>query len=481
MGSLRILFLSSSLLTDRILGYTSLLPRLAKEFQLTVWSTSKRMACNDALWDQVPAQAEPMPACREYPVPRTLVRRLNDFTWDYRLQNPSRLSMLRHIRDGQEKWWVKSLRPLAQGLAALGAQEPLESLATWVLDQDEPSLEARERLQELRPDLVVSLCPFLYDEPPVVSAARKLGIPTAAFITSWDNISIKHRLLGDYKAYMVWSDRMEYELKTWYPRLTQAPIFKVGPPQFDILRDDRYYLSRSEFCAPLGLDPAKPIIIHALGVANNIEEHYGALEFAKRVARGDAGDIQWVVRPHPFNAIADLKEQFKPYAPAVAIQETASDPRLERRHRFQSEQQIEDWVNTFRHANVVVHLSSTVAIDGALFDVPVVGMDYDPMPGSPRNTLAREVNHLWTHYKPVAESGGMRLGSNPDEVIAEVKEYLRNPARDAAERRRMAEFVCGYTDGRCAARMAGAVSEIFYNATGVRKRAPEPEQVHLNS
>jgi hypothetical protein len=45
----------------------------------------------------------------------------------------------------------------------------------------------------------------------------------------------------------------------------------------------------------------------------------------------------------------------------------------------------------------------------------------------------------------------------------------------------MAEFVCGYTDGRCAARMAGAVSEIFYNATGVRKRAPEPEQVHLNS
>jgi len=35
-------------------------------------------------------------------------------------------------------------------------------------------------------------------------------------------------------------------------------------------------------------------------------------------------------------------------------------------------------VNTFRHADVVVNFSSTVAIDAAIFDKPVVNLDFDP-------------------------------------------------------------------------------------------------------
>jgi CDP-glycerol glycerophosphotransferase (TagB/SpsB family) len=125
--------------------------------------------------------------------------------------------------------------------------------------------------------------------------------------------------------------------------------------------------------------------------------------------------------------------------------------------RFQDERQITDWVNTFRHADVVINLSSTVTIDAALLDRPVINLDYDPEPGQPQQELIREINHLWTHFKPVAESGGVWLVDNDEELITAVRTYLRHPELHREKRRWIAEYVCGYTDGRSGERVANAI------------------------
>jgi CDP-glycerol glycerophosphotransferase (TagB/SpsB family) len=167
------------------------------------------------------------------------------------------------------------------------------------------------------------------------------------------------------------------------------------------------------------------------------------------------GDAQLIVRPHPFHNQRELKALFAPFAPRVVLQQY--NPDEQRRLRSQDEQETDEWVNTFRHGDVVVHLSSTVAIDAALFDRPSVCMDYDPAPGQPHQAIVRDVNHRWTHYKPVAESGGTRLVNNPDELVSAVRAYLADPSLDRAERRQMAGYVCGYLDGQCGQRMVNAV------------------------
>jgi CDP-glycerol glycerophosphotransferase (TagB/SpsB family) len=196
--------------------------------------------------------------------------------------------------------------------------------------------------------------------------------------------------------------------------------------------------------------------VYAVGSPNFLHEHHGALEMAKRICQGELGDVQMLVRPHPIHDNSEMIELFRPYAPRVVLQQTA-EAGTELTARSQDESHIVEWVNTFRHADVVVNLSSTVTVDAAIFDRPVVNLDFDPEPGQPNQALVKDVNHLWTHFKPIAESGGVWLVNDWEELTMAVKTYLRQPELHREKRRWIAEYVCGYTDGKCGERMAQAV------------------------
>src|SRR6202011_4675287 len=159
-----------------------------------------------------------------------------------------------------------------------------------------------------RPDVIICTGPFRFSEPAIVAAAKRLGIPVLALITSWDNISIKDRMVLRYDGYIVWSERMKDELLNCYPHSSKVPLYTTGAPPFDVFFQPKRFLSREQFCRKIGLDPQRPIILHAMGVANGIDEHHGALELARRLARGELGDAQLVVRAHPFNNRQELRE-----------------------------------------------------------------------------------------------------------------------------------------------------------------------------
>ncbi|HEX3102240.1 MAG TPA: hypothetical protein VHQ01_10625, partial [Pyrinomonadaceae bacterium] len=121
--------------------------------------------------------------------------------------------------------------------------------------------------------------------------------------------------------------------------------------------------------------------------------------------------------------------------------------------------QIIEWVNTFRHADVVINLSSTVTIDAAIFDKPIVNLDFDPHPDQLDQQLINDVNHKWNHFKPIAESGGVWLVKDFDEMENAVKTYLRDPSLHREQRKWIVEYVCGYPDGNCGERMAAAIAD----------------------
>jgi hypothetical protein len=465
----RILVLSSSALTDRILVHSRVLARLRQQHQVHAWASSAGNCRFEKMWGDSGVEVENFPQVHPLKYfPHSYLRRLNDFAWDFYLMDPSRLSMLHHIRDRTQSWDVYALRYPGRVLARFGLHQRLEDRLEKLLIAADRSPEALERLRALKPDLVLSTGTFRKLEPPVVAAAKRLGIPVVGFVTSWDNISIKSRMVLKYDGYVVWSERMKQELLDYYPQSREAPVYVVGAPQFDVFFNPAFYLSREEFCVPLGLNPSKPVIVHAMGVANNVEEHYGALDLARRVVNNELGDAQLIVRPHPFHNERELGDLFHRFGPRVVLQQFPSDEN--RALRSQDIEDIKNWVNTFRHADVVVHLSSTVAVDAALFDRPSVCLDYDPAPGQPRQGIVRDVNHRWTHYKPVAESGGTRLVRNSEELVGAVKQYLADPSLDRPGRRRMTEYVCGYLDGRSGERMAEAILE-FVNVRAGRTQA----------
>lgn len=456
---LRIVALSSSLLTDRILFHTDFLPVVSNAAQIHLWTMSARQPDVLAnLATTTDSEIEAMPEIKPFKeFPYNYLRRLNDLAWDFRMRSPSRMSKIKHQR-GYKNLRMRALKPPARLLAALGAEGILESRLEQMLLDYPRSPEAQLRLSALRPDVLLTTGTFRYEEPAIYAEARKLGIPSLAFITSWDNVSTKNRMVFKYDGYLVWSERMRQELHEFFPYTKSAPMYVVGAPQFDVFFQPRFYQSREEFCAEQGLRPDLPIILYALGSPNFLKEHHGALFLAERLLRGDLGDAQMLVRPHPLHDNGREAQMLSNFGERIVVQRTGQTGTAVPA-RSQDEKQIKEWINTFRHADVVINLSSTVAIDAAIYDKPVVNLDYDPQPSQADQQLIKDINHRWTHFKPIAESGGVWLTKNPAETLEAVQTYLKHPELHRERRRWMAEFVCGYLDGRCGERMAESLLE----------------------
>jgi hypothetical protein len=461
---LKVLLLSSSLLTDRMFLHSDFLRVLSEGAQVKIWATSAKNPRFYDLWGRSNAQIEEFPKVAPFKgFPYNLLRRLNNSMWDFRFDRPSRQSMWKHVRSKDKSIYVTSTLIPARLLALIKAEKLVEDKLERILLRYPRSPESIKRLQAEKPAFILTTGPFQFEQPGVIAAAKKLGIPTIAFIPSWDNISTKDRLVFKYDGYIVWSEQTKRELYQFYPDARQVPVYVVGAPQFDTFFNKRYYLSRQEFCERYGLRPDLPIIVHALGSPNFLQEHDGALFLAKQVATGKLGDVQLIVRPHPIHDNREMTELFNEFAPRVILQHTA-EAGTALTARSQDENQIIDWVNTFRHADVVVNLSSTVTIDAAIFDRPIVNINYDSEPGQPNQELIKDVNHRWTHFKPIAESGGVWLVNNEDELLEAIRAYLVQPDLHKEKRRWIAEYVCQYLDGRSGTRMAQALLDFAHNA-----------------
>lgn len=456
--------LSSSLLIDRMLLYTGFLDTLARQgTDVEIWASSAQNPKYQQQWADVPAKVRPLPAVKAF---RELVhnypRRLNEAVWDRRQREPSRLSMMHHrpvTRENKLGWLIDKA---ARVLAHARIERALDDLLNRWLVRYERSGEAADLLRQLSPDVVLVTGPFQFEQPAITAAALRQGIPILALIPSWDNISTKRRMIFQYDGYVVWSDKLRSELLERYPHARTRPVYVVGAPQFDVFYQPRFQQSRNEFCASQGLDPARPIIVYAVGSPNFLSgEPYGAVALARALERGELGNAQMIVRPHPLHDHATLTEVFRNSGRDIHIQQTAvagTPVSL----RSQDEQQILEWVNTFRHAAVVVNLSSTVTVDAAICDRPVVNLDFDPSPGQPDQSLIKEINHHWTHFSPIAESDGLWLVNDTTEMIRAVRSYLENPALHREGRRWIVRYVCQYPDGACGERMATAIEEFLH-------------------
>lgn len=449
--------MSTSVLIDRMILYTEFLETLSSGVDVRVWAASASNPTYKRIWSASPATVEVFPEVRPFrEFPYNYMRRINEFAWDLRQRPSSRLSMMRHIRDNALTSGIRALKLPARLLASFKMETWFENKLERLMLGYGRSKEAVDRLHVDRPSAVLTTGPFQLQQPGVVAAAKNLGIPVLALVPSWDNLSTKNRMVFKYDGFLVWSEQTKKELLHFYPSSRNVPIYVVGAPQFDVFFQDRFYLSREQFCANQGLRPEIPIVLYAVGSPNFLRgERFGAVDFAERVVRGELGDVQVIVRPHPLHYKGEFDELFQRFSPRVILQRPSGDGTA--LPRSQDEGQIMQWVNTFRHADVVVNLSSTVTVDASVFDRPVVNLNYDPAPGSPQQQLITEINHEWDHFKPIAESGGVWLVNDPDELVGAVKTYLRHPELHRNERRWIAEYVCGYLDGRCGERMAEAV------------------------
>ncbi|HEY0092070.1 MAG TPA: UDP-glycosyltransferase, partial [Flavobacterium sp.] len=95
-----------------------------------------------------------------------------------------------------------------------------------------------------------------------LAAAKDLGIPTATFIFSWDNLP-KATMVVETDYYFVWSEHMRDELLHYYPQITESRIRITGTPQFESHFTEELIVPKDDFFRAHNLDPSKKYICYS--------------------------------------------------------------------------------------------------------------------------------------------------------------------------------------------------------------------------
>ena len=294
-------------------------------------------------------------------------------------------------------------------------------------------------------------------ERPLFEAMQSIGIPTIAHVLSFDNLTSRGYIpLEAYDRFLVWNEAMASELLRFY-QIERSRITVTGTPQFDFHVAPEFQGSREDTVARLGLDKNRPYLVYCANhhALTPTEPALVAALLARAAADPVLEQFQWVIRLHPMDR----------YARWATVRAQQTDVRWD--IPWQHDDGMAFWAvpkvdevatlgNTLRFAGAVLNVASTVALDAAVVDTPIVGVGCHPSADAAEARFYRDV-HWSHHYRPISESGAAPVGETLSEVMDLLLEAVtdRGLRRDA--RKRLVRSTCGAVDGSCASRIAAAL------------------------
>jgi hypothetical protein len=325
-----------------------------------------------------------------------------------------------------------------------------------------------EFLEKLRPSVILCTNQRSLDVLPLILAGRSLGIPSAAFIFSWDNLTSKGRIAAPFDHYLVWSEHMSRELRRYYPAISGERVHIVGTPQFAPYADVSLRLSRQEFFGRFGADPERPLICYSGGDAGTCPEDPEHVRVLLDLVRSGSitGRPQILVRPAPVDdakryakVVADFPEMIfaVPAWTRTSAQEWAGTIPLPA--------DVEFLANLTQHADLNINVASTMTLDFALRDRPVVNIAFDVTDPPPFGRPLWDYYYRFEHYRPVVELGAARFARSPSELADHVNAYLANPQLDRENRRRLVDLEIGVPPEEASGRIADVLESIAQDAT----------------
>ena len=358
--------------------------------------------------------------------------------------------------------------PLKKAVAAVVAPSMLRPSTRYDLSDRLVTHPAAQRLFDRHQPalLVVSNPGLIFSEVPLLRTARQRGVRAIAIDPSWDNFTNKLIPVRRVDRLVVWNTIMKDQAVALHGYRPED-IRLAGTPQWDLYFQDNVLTSRDEFCRRIGADPSQKLVTLTttpLELYAYYEQLIEQLVAARNNGRWPHA-AQLLVRVHPRDAI-ERYAKFeglpgviveKPFKQTVrsgdgmAVDVTADAQR--------------HLANTMNHSDVVVQVVSTIAIEAAIFDTPVVNVSFDGPEAVPFVRSAKRYTQF-THWANIVANGAIRDAATPEQMIELVGRYLDHPELDRDGRRQVVLDQCQFLDGHAAERVAGFVADEVAAVTG---------------
>jgi hypothetical protein len=317
-----------------------------------------------------------------------------------------------------------------------------------------------DHLRELQPRLLVSTDCTAAAEMPYILAARRLGVSTVGWILSFDNLTSRSGL-PVFDHYLTWNGRMRDQVLRLHPDRATSQIHITGTPQFDFHVDERFRRSRVETLRELGLEEGSRYVVWAANtrVFTPTEPELVAAFLSRAEAVPDLREHRVVVRLHPLDDYGRWEAMMRAN-PRLVVTEpwsrTGPPPGAAAQARL---------VSTLLHSDACINVASTMSLDAAILDVPVICVAFALGESGPEHDACRAF-YSTEHYRPIVESGGVRMAFSLEELLSRTVEAVREPHRDRTARARLVQAECGQVDGAAGRRVAAALADLVVGAAG---------------
>ncbi len=313
-----------------------------------------------------------------------------------------------------------------------------------------------------KPDLVVTGTPgFNKHDVHALRSAKRLRIPTATVMLSWDNLTSKGYMNGTPTHLLVWSPLMAQEAAEYHD-FPREKIYETGAAQFDI-----YHAAKQSTDIPAwrreNQVPSDAFLMmygtinpgicgHELDILKAIIEQMRKQELPRK-------PFLWI-RLHPQVVNGSWKSSLEPFQNLEASDVHVEVPPV-------TESKL-DWdlpkddalhlKNLIAASDMVITTSSTLSIDAACADTPVVNVFFDGREVDPAFTVARFKKY--THYAKILETGGIFIANTIGQFTEAMQRYASNPSADRAGRKAIVEQQIGKMDGKAGVRTAKRLLEL---------------------
>ena len=325
-----------------------------------------------------------------------------------------------------------------------------------------------------RPSLLIASSPgLIYAEVPLLRTAVRRRVRSMAVDPSWDNFTNKLLPVRRVDRLIVWNQLMK-EQAVGLHGYTPEQIRIAGAPQWDLYFRNGTCSSRDAFFRRIGADPARKLVTLTTTPRELYAHHDHVLRIMiEAITSGAWRDTQVLVRLHP-------RDVLEPYADFQGIRHVIIEKPFRSTVRAGDGLAIDitaenqrHLADTMRHSDIVVNVASTLAIEAAIFDTPVVNVSFDGDKPAEWVRSARRY-YRFTHYVNLTRHLAVRVAESPADLVSWVARYLVDPSLDREGRRRVVLEQCQFLDGRSAERVAAFVADELADVCGMPLSSSAP-------
>ena len=288
--------------------------------------------------------------------------------------------------------------------------------------------ECIKTLEKERPAFV-----FCTNQRPVVAiapllAAQDLGILTATFIFSWDNLP-KATMIVNVDFYFVWSDFMKKEILFYYPYINETQVLVVGTPQFEPHFDKSLIMGKSDFFKKYGLDLDRKYICFSgddITTSPDDQQYLEDLAHSIESLNKKGHNLGIIFRRCPVDFSNRYCGTLKKYQNIITsinplwnqngdswntVMPTAEDLKVQ--------------VNIIANCEMVVNIASSMIFDFVAFKKPCLYINYNAE-NKKKDDWSSQTIYNFVHFRSMPNEASVVWINDPNEIASKIEMMLKD-------------------------------------------------------